>query len=85
MAHQTVPSSFFDFMGQELTGIIGPQASAFIREHVAALSESIERFPKSRLAELLEILSQDIVNEPERVSFRTWFVKHAGGWRRLDV
>src|SRR5215467_9465538 len=80
MAQQTVPSSFFDLMSQELTEIIGPKAPAFAREHVAALSESIEKFPKSRLAELLEILSQDIVNEPERTSFRIWFVKHAGGW-----
>ena len=85
MAQQTVPSSFFDLMSQELTGIIGPKAPAFIREHVAALGESIEKFPKSRLAELLQILSQDIVNEPERTSFRIWFVKHAGGWKRLDV
>src|SRR5499433_2528300 len=85
MAQQTVPSSFFDLMSQELTGIIGPKAPAFAREHVAALGESIEKFPKSRLAELLEILSQDIVNEPLRTSFRIWFVKHAGGWKRLDV
>ena len=85
MAQQTVPSSFFDLMSQELTEIIGPNAPAFAREHVAALGESIEKFPKSRLAELLEILSQDIVNELERISFRTWFVKHAGGWKRLDV
>jgi len=85
MAQQTVPSSFFDLMSQELTGIIGPKAPAFVREHVAALGASIEKFPKSRLAELLEILSQDIVNELERISFRTWFVKHAGGWKRLDV
>jgi myosin heavy subunit len=85
MAQQTVPSSFFDLMSQELTGIIGPKAPAFILEHVAALGESIEKFPKSRLAELLQILSQDIVNEPERTSFRIWFVKHAGGWKRLDV
>ena len=85
MAQQTVPSSFFDLMSQELTEIIGPNAPAFAREHVAALGESIEKFPKSRLAELLEILSQDIVNEPLRTSFRIWFVKHAGGWKRLDV
>jgi hypothetical protein len=85
MAQQTVPSSFFDLMSQELTGIIGPKASAFIREHVAALGESMEKFPKSRLGQLLDILSQDIVNEPLRTSFRIWFVKHAGGWQSLDV
>src|SRR5262245_9595876 len=85
MAQQTVPSSFFDLMSQELTGIIGPKASAFIREHVVVLGESVEKFPTSQLAELLQILSQDIVNEPQRTSFRTWFVKHAGSWKRLDV
>src|SRR5262245_40084383 len=75
MAQQTVSSSFFDLMSQELTAIIGPKAPAFVREHVAALGESMEKFPKSRLAQLLDILSQDIVNEPLRIGFRKWFVK----------
>ena len=57
----------------------------FPRKHVAALSESMEKFPRSRLVELLEILSKEIVNEPLRTNFRMWFVKHAGGWTRLDV
>jgi hypothetical protein len=72
-------------MSQELTSIIGHQAPMSVRKHVAALGESMEKFPKSRLAELLEILSKEIVNEPLRTSFRMWFVKHAGGWTRLNV
>ena len=76
MAQQTVLPNFFDLMSQELTAIIGPQAPIFVREHVAALGESMEKFPKSRLAELLEIVSQDILNEPLRIGFRRWFVKH---------
>jgi chromosome segregation ATPase len=75
VAQQTVSPNFFDLMSQELTEIIGPKAPMFVREHVAALGESMENFPKSRLAELLEILSQDIVNEPLRIGFRKWFVK----------
>ena len=75
VAQQTVSSSFFDLMSQELTAIIGPKAPAFVRDHVAALGESVEKFPKSRLAQLLDILSQDIVNEPLRIGFRKWFVK----------
>ena len=75
MAQQTVLPNFFDLMSQELTAIIGPQAPIFVREHVAALGESMENFPKSRLAELLEIVSQDILNEPLRIGFRKWFVK----------
>ena len=76
VAQQTVSPDFFDLMSQELTAISGSQAPMFVREHVAALGESMEKFPKSRLAELLEIVSQDIVNEPLRIGFRKWFVKH---------
>ena len=75
LAQQNVPPNFFDLMSQELTAIIGPKAPTFVREHVAALGESMEKFPKSRLAQLLDILSQDIVNEPLRIGFRKWFVK----------
>jgi chromosome segregation ATPase len=72
---QTVAPEFFDLMSQELQMILGPQAAIIVGEHVAALGESMQKFPKSRLAELLEILSKEIVNEPLRISFRKWFVK----------
>jgi chromosome segregation ATPase len=72
---QTVASDFFDLMSQELKMILGPQAAIIVGEHVAALGESTQKFPKARLAELLEILSKEIVNEPLRISFRKWFVK----------
>ena len=75
VAQQTVSPNFFDLISQELTAIIGPQAPVIVRERVAALGESMEKFPKTRLAGLLEILSQDIVNEPLRIGFRKWFVK----------
>jgi chromosome segregation ATPase len=80
VAQKTVSPDFFDLMSQELTSIIGRQAAMIVRKHVAALGESMEKFPKSRLAELLELLSKEIVNEPLRIGFRMWFVKHAGGW-----
>jgi predicted ribosome quality control (RQC) complex YloA/Tae2 family protein len=73
---QTVAPDFFDIMSQELAVIIGRQASMIVRKHVAALGESMEKFPKSRLDDLLEILSKEIVNEPLRIGFRVWFVKH---------
>jgi predicted ribosome quality control (RQC) complex YloA/Tae2 family protein len=73
---QTVAPDFFDIMSQELAVIIGRQASMIVRKHVAALGESMEEFPKSRLDDLLEILSKEIVNEPLRIGFRVWFVKH---------
>jgi hypothetical protein len=85
VAKQTVSPDFFDLMSQELTPTIGRAAPMIVRKHVAALGESMETFPKSRLAELLELLSKEIVNEPLRIGFRMWFVKHAGGWMRLNV
>ena len=84
-AQQTVSPHFFDLMSQELAVIIGHQAPMIVREHVAVCGESIEKFPKARLAELLETLSKEVKNEPLRIGFRMWFVKHAGGWTRLDV
>jgi hypothetical protein len=76
VAQQTVSPVFFDLMSQELAVIVGGQAPMIICKHVAALGESIEKFPKSRLYELLEMLSKEIENEPLRISFRKWFVKH---------
>ncbi len=75
-AQQTVSPDFFDLMSQELTVIKGSQATMIVSEQVAALGESVEKFPQSRLAELLENLSKEIENEPLRIGFRKWFVKH---------
>ena len=60
MAQQTVSPNFFDLMSQELTAIIGPRAPVIVRERVAALGESMEKFPKTRLDGLLEILSKTL-------------------------
>jgi chromosome segregation ATPase len=76
VAQQTVSPDFFDLMSQELTPIIGRQAPLIVRKHVAALGESMKKFPRSRLDELLEMLSKEIRNEPLRTGFRIWFVKH---------
>jgi DNA repair exonuclease SbcCD ATPase subunit len=75
VAQKTVSPDFFDLMNQELTVIMGPKASEIVRERVGALGESMQEFPKSRLAELLEILSKEVVDEPLRIGFRKWFVK----------
>ncbi|HEY7166924.1 MAG TPA: hypothetical protein VIB79_20330 [Candidatus Binatia bacterium] len=76
-ANQIVAHTFFDLMIRELTLIKGPAAGAAVREKVAGLGESIDRFPRSRLAELLEVLSKDIINDDLKIAFRKWFVKHA--------
>jgi hypothetical protein len=54
----------------ELINVIKPLASVIVRGHVMALGESIEKFPKPRLAELLHSLSQEISDENRRTGFR---------------
>jgi hypothetical protein len=65
----------FDLVSQELAKIVGPQAEMILRDRVAALGQTMESFPKSRLHELLESLSKEIKSEPLRIGFRKWFVK----------
>jgi chromosome segregation ATPase len=74
-AQQTVGPELFDLTRQQLAKIMGPQAEVILRDRVAALGETMDSFPKSRLYNLLEILSEDIENEPLRIGFRKWFVK----------
>ena len=75
-AQQTVWPELFDLMRQELAKIVGPKAEVILRDSVAALGESMDSFRKSRLHDLLEILSKEIKSEPLRIGFRKWFVKH---------
>jgi chromosome segregation ATPase len=76
-ADQIVPPIFFDLIARELVSIKGAMSSTIVRERVAALGESTEKFPRSRLPALLEDLSEGIVNRNVKIAFRKWFVKHA--------
>jgi hypothetical protein len=55
----------------EVTGVMDPVAFAIVRQQVNALGESIERFPRSRLPELLESLAADITDEKQQIDFRS--------------
>jgi chromosome segregation ATPase len=57
---EAVPPDFFDRVTYELTQAIGPMASMILRDHVKAMGESVEKFPKARVAELLKIVSEEI-------------------------
>jgi predicted nucleic acid-binding Zn-ribbon protein len=67
---ETVPRSFVDSMTRELSEAFGPMASLILRDHVKAVGESMEKFPKARLAELFDNLSKEIANEAIKISFR---------------
>jgi len=69
-APETVPPNFFDDITRELTEVLGPIASMVIRDHVASFGESMEKFPKVRVPELLQLISQEILDEDRKVRFR---------------
>jgi len=70
-----VSSEVFDRLSGELTRVIGPMAPLVISGHVTACGESMEKFPKGRLTELLEILSKEILDKNLRSDFQS-FARH---------
>ena len=72
-SQQTMPTNFFDRVTGELTQIMGPMAPVIVRDKVASLGESMEKFPNSRGRELLVILSKEILNENAKNRFRVCF------------
>jgi myosin heavy subunit len=67
---ETVPWSFFHSMIRELSEAFGPMASVILRDHVKAMGESMEKFPKTRVAELINDVSKEIANENIRITVR---------------
>jgi DNA repair exonuclease SbcCD ATPase subunit len=61
----------------EVTDVIGPLASLIVRRQVKALGESIEKFPRRRLPELLESLAKEISDEKQQIDFRERLAQNA--------
>jgi predicted nucleic acid-binding Zn-ribbon protein len=77
-ARETVSQEVFDRMIAEfskLTNVIGSIASLIVRDHVKALGESMEKFPQTRLTELLKSLSGEISDDKRKADFRQRFGK----------
>jgi DNA repair exonuclease SbcCD ATPase subunit len=74
-APEILSPAFFKRAFNELTDFIGPFAGMIVRDHVKALGESLDKFPKARLAELFELVSQEILNEEMKIGFRKWVAK----------
>ena len=54
----------------EATNIIGQLASLIVHQQAKALGECVEKFPRARLPELLERLTQEISDENLQINFR---------------
>jgi chromosome segregation ATPase len=69
-AREPMPPSFFNRVTEELAEINGPLASMIVHDHVTALGESMEKFPKTRATELIKVLSDEITDEKVKLGFR---------------
>ncbi len=68
--HDVLTRVLFDSMTMELNELMGPMATVIVHDHVASLKESIEKFPKARAAELVELVIGEISDEKEKSKFR---------------
>ena len=64
-----VPRQFFNRITSELADSLGPMASSTVVDQVAALRESIDAFPKGRIWELTQRLSEHISDGQPRARF----------------
>lgn len=72
---ETVAPETFQQIIKELgqaTNVIGPLASVMVHQQAKALGESVEKFPRARLPELLEGLAKEIPDE----NLQMYFLQH---------
>jgi hypothetical protein len=51
-----------------LTEAMGPMAGVILYEQIATMGESVNEFPKRRLAELIEESTREILSESEKAN-----------------
>ena len=72
-AGEMVSSEIFQRIINELaqvTNVMAPLASLLVHQQAKALGESVEKFPRTRLPELLESLVKEISDENRQIDFR---------------
>ena len=72
-AGEIVPPEIFQQIISELaqaTNVMGSLSALIVRRQAKALGESMEKFPRKRLPELLEGLVKEISDENRRIDFR---------------
>jgi DNA repair exonuclease SbcCD ATPase subunit len=76
---ETVSAETFQKIITELgqaTNVIGPLASLMVHQQAKALGESVEKFPRARLPELLEGLAKEIPDENRQMYFLQHFTQN---------
>jgi capsular exopolysaccharide synthesis family protein len=67
---ETVPREFFESMTSKLTEAVGPMAPLILADIVLLLGESPQKFPRSRLKELLGRVDEEILDDRLRKHFQ---------------
>lgn len=70
IVNPNVDDAFFKDVTRELARAMGPMASLIIEDTVAALGEKQESFPRARLADLVERVSEEIRDPNKRIHFQ---------------
>ena len=65
-----VPSKVFEIIVESLTDSMGPMASVLVREQVRKINGGAKIFPRDKLAQLIEVLSEEIFDRDIRDLFR---------------
>ena len=69
------PSVFLERVVTKLSEAMGPMAPLVLRDHILALGESSDSFPKARLEELAKQVSREILDDYHRQRFEKEMVK----------
>jgi capsular exopolysaccharide synthesis family protein len=72
-----VSKGFIERMAAKLCEITGPTGTYLVYDAIWALGETADNFPKSRLNELAERISREILDETRKTSFLSWIATEA--------
>ena len=69
--HKTgIDPNIFKTVEKELAQIIGPLAPIVLDDHIGGLGENREAFPKDKMPELIELLSNEITDPRKMIDFQ---------------
>jgi len=69
-----VDGEFFNFLNAQLSLAVGPIAEVLIEDEIVNMGHGISKFPATRAAELVEIISMTIEREEKRSVFKVSMV-----------
>ncbi len=69
--HNYAETSFFETLEKVLMSIIGPVATFVIDDMIADMEMEKSKFPVERIAELIELISDEISDEKKKIAFQS--------------